>query len=161
MRERGGMNDILLEQVLKRLNEAAMELHSQIKTDNEQQMLKTKAEQDKQTVIERNHEDIKAAGNKEILRKQLELMTEYSRLPEVYEHIAECSNAHVFYGHGLRQLSEQYGMVATLCWKCHRGGRGVHLNHELDLELKQLFQQKFEETHSRQAFMAIFGRNWL
>ena len=55
-------------------------------------MLKTKAEQYKQTVIERNHEDIKAAGNKEILRKQLELMTEYSRLPEVYEHIAECSN---------------------------------------------------------------------
>lgn len=29
VRERGGeMNDILLEQVLKRLNEAAMELHS-------------------------------------------------------------------------------------------------------------------------------------
>ena len=41
------------------------------------------------------------------------------------------------------------------------GGRGVHLNHELDLELKQLYQKKFEETHSRQAFMAIFGRNWL
>ena len=122
-------------------------------------MLKTKAEQYKQTVIERNHEDIKAAGNKEILRKQLELMTEYSRLPEVYEHIAECSNAHVFYGHGLRQLSEQYGMVPTLA--VSPGGRGVHLNHELDLELKQLFQQKFEKTHSRQAFMAIFGRNWL
>lgn len=68
---------------------------------------------------------------------------------------------HVFYGHGLRQLSENYGMVAVLCQRCHRGTHGVHLNHELDLELKQLFQQKFEETHSRQAFMAIFGRNWL
>lgn len=68
---------------------------------------------------------------------------------------------HVFYGYGLRQLSDKFGMVAVLCRECHRGGRGVHLNHELDLELKQEFQRRFEQTHSRQAFMAIFGRNWL
>lgn len=68
---------------------------------------------------------------------------------------------HVFFGTGLRQLSEKYGMVATLCYECHRGGRGVHLNRELDLELKQEFQRRFEGTHSREEFMAIFGRSWL
>ena len=68
---------------------------------------------------------------------------------------------HVFYGRGLRQLSEKWGMVAILCHRCHRGTHGVHLNHELDLELKQEFQRRFEQTHSREEFMAIFGRNWL
>ena len=33
---------------------------------------------------------------------------------------------HVFYGYGLRQLSDKFGMVAVLCRECHRGGRGVH-----------------------------------
>ena len=65
------MNDILLGQVLRNLNEAAMELHSQIKTDNEQQKLKAKSKQDKQAIVERNHEYIKALSNKEILRKPL------------------------------------------------------------------------------------------
>lgn len=68
---------------------------------------------------------------------------------------------HVFYGTGLRQQSEKYGMVAVLCHECHRGRRGVHLNHELDMELKQEFQRRFEEAHSRAEFMRIFGRSWL
>ena len=61
---------------------------------------------------------------------------------------------HVFYGSGLRQLSEKYGMVAPLCHRCHRG-------RPLDLMLKRLFQERFEQTHTRQEFMAIFGRSWL
>ncbi|MCX4266913.1 MAG: hypothetical protein OSJ64_08985, partial [Firmicutes bacterium] len=68
---------------------------------------------------------------------------------------------HVFYGRGLRQLSEKWGMVAILCHRCHRGTHGVHLNQELDLELKQEFQRRFEQTHSCEEFMSIFGRNYL
>lgn len=68
---------------------------------------------------------------------------------------------HVFYGSGLRQLSEKYGMVAVLCHRCHRGQGGVHLNYELDLALKQEYQRRFEEGHTRAEFMAIFGRSWL
>jgi len=68
---------------------------------------------------------------------------------------------HVFYGSGLRQLSEKWGMVATLCHEHHRGNHGVHLNHELDLELKQEFQRRFESGYSREEFMSIFGRSWL
>lgn len=33
--------------------------------------------------------------------------------------------------------------------------------HALDLRLKQDCQRKFEETHSREEFMAIIGRNYL
>ena len=69
---------------------------------------------------------------------------------------------HVFYGRGLRQLSEKHGMVAPLCHRCHRDSHaGVHFNKPLDLMLKRLFQEKFEEIHTRQEFVAIFGRSWL
>lgn len=33
--------------------------------------------------------------------------------------------------------------------------------HTLDLRLKQDCQRRFEETHSREEFMAIIGRNYL
>ena len=68
---------------------------------------------------------------------------------------------HVFYGSGLRQLSEKWGMVAPLCHRCHRGSHGVHFSRPLDLMLKRLFQEKFEETHTREEFMEVFGRSWL
>lgn len=40
---------------------------------------------------------------------------------------------------------------------------GVHGRdgRELDLRLKRECQAKFEETHSREEFMKIFGRNYL
>lgn len=40
---------------------------------------------------------------------------------------------------------------------------GVHGRdgHKVDLRLKQDCQRKFEETHTREEFMAIIGRNYL
>ena len=38
---------------------------------------------------------------------------------------------------------------------------GVHFNKKLDLKLKQDCQRKFEETHSREEFLEIIGRNYL
>lgn len=38
---------------------------------------------------------------------------------------------------------------------------GVHFNRELDLKLKRECQAKFEETHSREEFMKIIGKNYL
>lgn len=38
---------------------------------------------------------------------------------------------------------------------------GVHFNHDLDLRLKRECQSKFEETHSRDEFMKIIGKNYL
>lgn len=70
-------------------------------------------------------------------------------------------NHHVFYGRGLRQLSDKYGTTVYLCHRHHRGNKGVHFNKELDNYLKSLFQQRFEENHSRKEFMEIFGRNYL
>ena len=37
----------------------------------------------------------------------------------------------------------------------------IHFNKDVDLEVKQECQRKFEETHSREEFMEIIGRNYL
>ena len=68
---------------------------------------------------------------------------------------------HIFFGTANRKLSEENGLKVWLCWDCHEGGNGVHHNRELDLWHKKMAQKKFEETHSREEFMKIFGKNYL
>ena len=71
---------------------------------------------------------------------------------------------HIFFGHGLRQISEDNGFWVYLSWRLHNGSNeAVHgkNGHELDLMLKQHAQRKFEETHSRDEFMALIGRSYL
>lgn len=68
---------------------------------------------------------------------------------------------HIFYGTGLRKLSEQYGCWCYLCAKHHNmSNEGVHFNKDLDNGLKQLTQKKFEETYPDKDFLKIFGRNY-
>ena len=69
---------------------------------------------------------------------------------------------HIFYGTSNRKLSEEYGLKVWLCCADHNfSNSGVHFNKELDIKLKQLAQRKFEETHTREEFMTIFGKSWL
>lgn len=74
--------------------------------------------------------------------------------PYVEEH-------HIFFGTSNRKNSEKYGLKVYLCYGHHRGDYGVHHNQEADTRLKEMAQRKFEETHTREEFMAIFGRNYL
>ena len=51
-----------------------------------------------------------------------------------------------------------------LCGRLHNQSEdGVHgkNGHELDLMLKRHCQMKYEETHSREEFMALIGKNYL
>lgn len=69
---------------------------------------------------------------------------------------------HVFYGTANRRQSERYGCWVWLCSRHHNGSNySVHLNHTMDERLKRETQRKFEETHTREEFMKIFGRSWL
>ena len=68
---------------------------------------------------------------------------------------------HIFFGSSNRKWSDKYGLWIYLCVNHHTGNDGVHFNKEMDLRIKKLAQQKFEETHTREEFMAIFGKNWL
>jgi hypothetical protein len=62
--------------------------------------------------------------------------------------------------HGVsnRKNSEKHGLKV---WLCNTHHHEVHMNRKIDLMLIQTAQRKFEETHTRKEFMAIFGKNWL
>ena len=66
----------------------------------------------------------------------------------------------IFYGRAYRDKSIKYGLWVNLCYACHEK---VHCgkDHSLDEKLKQLGQTKFEETHTREEFMSLFGKNRL
>jgi hypothetical protein len=70
---------------------------------------------------------------------------------------------HIFEGTGRRKQSEKYGLKVYLCYRHHNmdSDFGVHYQKALDLELKQLAQRKFEETHTREEFREHFIKSYL
>ena len=71
----------------------------------------------------------------------------------------DCHHQHIYHGTGNRKLADKYG-----CWVWLR--HDIHMNlhdrdKELDRYLQQECQKKFEETHTRKEFMAIFGKSYL
>lgn len=69
---------------------------------------------------------------------------------------------HVFFGRANRKLSEKYNMVACLCPDCHQyGAQAVHRCRSTDLLLKIEYQRRFEEEHTREEFVRVFGRNYI
>ena len=61
-----------------------------------------------------------------------------------------------------RKNSEKYGCWVYLCaWHHNMSNVGVHFNRLLDVELKREAQERFEELHSHEKFMEVFGKNWL
>ena len=57
-----------------------------------------------------------------------------------------------------RQNSMKYGCVMPLCRDCHTRYTN---DRNIQLHYMKLFQEKFEESHSRQEFIDIFKRNYL
>lgn len=57
-----------------------------------------------------------------------------------------------------RIASIRNGLVIPVCWNCHTI---LHNKRDVALKYKQLAQQKFEETHTREDFMKEIMRNYL
>ena len=71
---------------------------------------------------------------------------------------------HIFFGNPWRKISEDNGFWVYLIGELHnQSNEGVHGKNgrELDLLLKRHCQRKFEETHSREDFLKLIGRNYL
>ena len=61
-------------------------------------------------------------------------------------------------------MSEREGFWVYLAgWLHNESENGVHgkNGHELDFRLKQDCQRVYEETHSREEWMAMMGKNYL
>lgn len=77
----------------------------------------------------------------------------------VHKHLHE---HHIFGGTANRRLSEKYGLKVYLCMDHHMTGpEAAHSCPEVIDFLHKKGQQAFERNHSREAFMEIFGKNYL
>ena len=68
---------------------------------------------------------------------------------------------HIFAGVANRRISEREGFWCYLDADCHRGTEGAQYSKELNLRLKRDCQMAYEETHSREEFMRLIGKNYL
>lgn len=78
------------------------------------------------------------------------------RLDNLHKH-------HIFMGKN-RKISDRYGFWVWLTGEYHNQDNvlGVHFdNTELKEKLQRECQAKFEETHSREEFMKLIGKNYL
>lgn len=84
----------------------------------------------------------------------IRLNADHSYYPTVQEH-------HIFDGPN-RNHSEAHGMKVYLCVGHHTfGPESVHKNKANKRFLQREAQKAFEEEHSHEEFMEIFGRNYL
>ena len=66
---------------------------------------------------------------------------------------------HIYHGSANRKLSDKYGCWV---WIRHDLHRLLHdKDKDLDKYLQQECQKKFDETHTRQDFIKIFGKSYL
>lgn len=71
---------------------------------------------------------------------------------------------HIYFGTGNRRISDENGFWVWLRHDMHIQNSNNHTPHndrDVDLTLKRECQKKFEETHSREEFMELVGRNYL
>ena len=92
-------------------------------------------------------------------------------MDSIMQHTKECfitgdtnglHKHHIYFGNPNRRISENNGFWVWLRYDWHNGASyGVHSNRAFDLDLKQICQRKYEETHSRAEFMRLIGKNYL
>ena len=91
----------------------------------------------------------------------METIIQKTRECHVCGRVTGLQRHHCIHGTANRRLAEKYGLWVWLCGDCHRAVHG-RTGHELDIRLHQDAQKAFEAIQGgRDAFMAIFGKNWL
>lgn len=70
---------------------------------------------------------------------------------------------HVFEGWANRKKSEHWGLKVYLCNSHHNQtcNESVHVNSEIEEQLKVTAQKAFEKLHGHKKFMQEFGMNYL
>lgn len=70
-------------------------------------------------------------------------------------------NHHIFGGPN-RKISDKHGFTVWLCAEHHNmSNYSAHFDKDIDNKLKTECQLKYEESHSRDDFKKLIGRNYL
>jgi len=73
-----------------------------------------------------------------------------------------CLQTHHIMNGANKKSSEKYGLLVKVCPNCHTlAPNSIHRDSNLLRKLKQIGQEHFEESDTREEFMRIFGRNYL
>jgi len=94
------------------------------------------------------------------------------RKPSILQDVKECYITsridnlhphHIFFGTGNRKVSDNNGFWVWLTGEYHNQNSriDVHHNKKLNLKLKRECQARYEETHSREDFIKLIGKNYL
>lgn len=65
---------------------------------------------------------------------------------------------HEIYGGANRIVSIKNGLCIPICRNCHYRATN---DNEFSLQLKQVCQSKYEETHTREEWFGLVGRNYV
>lgn len=69
---------------------------------------------------------------------------------------------HVIHGTANRKLSDKHGCWIWLCATHHNmSSDSVHMNHNMDMVVKKITQEKFEREYGHDKWMAVFGKNYI
>ena len=69
---------------------------------------------------------------------------------------------HILFGSGRRPIAEAEGLKVDLCIDHHRTGpKAVHNGRENRELLCRIAQEEYEQTHTREEWMKIAGKNYL
>ncbi len=71
------------------------------------------------------------------------------------------ASLHEVFGGKNRQLSIIYDLQVRLCTEVHHLDVTINPKGELATSLRQEFQTKFEQNHSRDEFIRLFGKSYL
>ena len=67
---------------------------------------------------------------------------------------------HIMNGH-YKKASEKHGLLIKVCPNCHTMAPGaIHRDSKLLRKLKQIGQEHFEQSYSREEFIKEFGKNY-
>lgn len=69
---------------------------------------------------------------------------------------------HVMFGNPWKKKSEHYGLKVYLCIPHHRTGKAaVHINAQVNRQLREIAQKEFEKRYPHELWMKEFDRNYI
>ena len=110
------------------------------------------------------YEKVRRSKSKQIWFKEREILKSIiqTRKECFICHTTQNLHDHHIFMAANRKNSEKAGLKVWLCYTHHNGSNNSpHFNREVDLNLKQIAQRKYEETHTREDFIRLIGRNYL
>lgn len=77
-------------------------------------------------------------------------------------HTTHCLETHHIMNGAYKKASERNGLLIKVCPNCHTlSPKAIHNDMSVARKLKQIGQEQYEQTHTREEFIREFGKSYL